>query len=290
MWLLRIGLAVCSLVSAFAMAEPLVVPNAPPFYAFCVTKGVPGLAALSPAEEAKLAKEVGFEGLGHPLWIGADLDKNLQILDQAGLKPFLLYTSINLKNPEKAYDPRIVDSFAKLKGRPVTINVLLVGLPPSDPRGVEPAVKILRELGDAAAKQGLNIAIYNHVGNWTERVPFAAEVIKKVDRPNVGISFILCHYLKTDGDKDPLPLLRKNASKLFGVTICGAQRGAKTWTNGLIQPLDRGDFDNRALLLALRELGYRGPIGLHCFGVPGDPLEHLQRSMSTWRSWHAAMR
>lgn len=63
--------------------------------------------------------------------------------------------------------------------------------------------------------------------------------------------------------------------------------GAETWTNGLIQPLDRGDFDNRQLLATLREAGYRGPIGLMCYGVPGDAQEHLARSMKVWKSWQA---
>ena len=63
----------------------------------------------------------------------------------------------------------------------------------------------------------------------------------------------------------------------------GATVGAKTWTNGLIRPLDEGDFDNRQLLATLREIGYRSPIGLMCFGIPGDAREHLSHSMTAWR-------
>ena len=69
--------------------------------------------------------------------------------------------------------------------------------------------------------------------------------------------------------------------------MCGAQIGANAWTNGLIQPLDQGDFDNRALLATLREIGYQGPVGIMCFGLPGDAREYLQRSMKTWKSWTA---
>ena len=78
-------------------------------------------------------------------------------------------------------------------------------------------------------------------------------------------------------------MLCANAAKLYCVTICGAQVGAQAWTNGLIQPLDRGDFDNRQLLATLAEIGYRGPVGLMCYGVPGDAREHLARSMKVWR-------
>ena len=82
-------------------------------------------------------------------------------------------------------------------------------------------------------------------------------------------------------------MIRQNADKIFTVTLCGAEVSAETWTNGLIQPLDQGDFDNRQLLATVREAGYRGPIGLMCYGVPGDAQEHLARSMKVWNNWQA---
>jgi sugar phosphate isomerase/epimerase len=109
--------------------------------------------------------------------------------------------------------------------------------------------------------------------------------MKQVNHPAVGFNFNLYHFLRVDGNVDYKPLLRENISKLFGVVICGAQLGTKTWTNGLIQPLDQGDFDNRQLLSFLRDTGYRGPIGLMCFGIPGDARPHLERSMKVWKGW-----
>ena len=71
------------------------------------------------------------------------------------------------------------------------------------------------------------------------------DVVRQVHPPQkVGFNFNLCHYLKVDaGDKDYRPWLRENAQKLFVVTINGATMGAKAWTNGLIRPLDEGDFN-----------------------------------------------
>jgi len=37
------------------------------------------------------------------------------------------------------------------------------------------------------------------------------------------------------------------------------------------------------LLTILNELNYRGPVGLQCYGIPGDAKVHLERSMKTWR-------
>ena len=258
---------------------------APKFYGLCVETH--DAKHRSIPEQAQMLRELGFDGVGYPLWLDDSLDKNLRILDKEELKPYLLYTSVSVNPAEKPYDPRVPAAIAKLKGRPATICVLLRGFPPGDPRGEEPAVKILRELGDLAAQNGLRISIYHHAGDWTASLLFALRVVKKTDHPQVGVDFNLCHWLMVDGDKDYRPVLRENAAKIFVVTINGAQIGSKTWTNGLIQPLDRGDFDNRQLLATLREIGYRGPIGLMCYGIPGDAREHLQRSMKVWKSWKA---
>jgi len=257
---------------------------APKLYGLCVD--MPG-GKRPFVEQVAMLRELGFDGVGHSLWLGADLDKNLKLLDDAGLPLLMVYTGINVNPAKPPHDARVPDAIRRLKGRPVTVCVTLVGLPPGDPKGEEQAVKVLRQLGDIAAEAGSRISIYHHTGDWTQSLLFALEVIKKVNHPQVGVNFNLCHWLRIDGDKDYRPVLRDNASKIFVATINGAQLGTKTWTNGLIQPLDQGDFDNRALLATLREVSYRGPIGLMCYGIPGDSREHLPRSMKVWKTWRA---
>jgi sugar phosphate isomerase/epimerase len=247
---------------------------------------LPAVSNPSIPEQAKLLRELGFDGVGYPLWLGEELDTNLGVLDDAGLALYLVYLTVELDPAKPAFDPRVPDALAKLKGRPVTVSVLCRGFPPGDPRGMSRAVRILRELDDLSAPSNLPVAIYHHVNDWTESLLFALEVVKRVDRPNVGVNFNLCHWLKVDGDKDYQPVLRQNADRIFAVTINGARVGSQAWTGGLIQPLDRGDFDNRQLLTILRRIGYRGPVGLMCYGIPDDTRSHLQRSMQVWRSWH----
>ena len=263
--------------------EDAAANGAMPFYAYCMEDGVPGMQPRPVAEQAAILAALGYDGAGYVLWLDDQLEKNLAALRRAGLKLYMAYTFLDLKKPGQPYDRRVPEAIARLKGQPATVCVLLSGRKPGDPRAMEPAVRALRELADAAAKAGVRISIYNHVGDWTERVSFALEVVKKVDRPNVGVNFNLCHWLMVEGRKDYRPLIRGNASKIFNVTICGAQVGAKTWRHGLIQPLDCGDFDNRQLLATLREAGYQGPIGLMCESIPDDLQEHLARSMKLWR-------
>lgn len=262
-------------------AAPLAWP--PPLYGFCMEMHDAQKRSLP--QQAEMLRDLGFAGAGYPLWLGDELEQNLQTLDAAGLKVFLLYTTVNVNPQQPPYDPRLPDAIRTLKGRPVTVSVLLRGFPPGDPQGDATAIPILRELGDVAAEAGLRISIYHHVNDWTESLLDALKIVRKVDHPQVGVNFNLCHWLKVDGDKDYRVVLRENKNKIFAVTINGAQVGSSAWTDGLIQPLDRGDFDNRQLLGTLREIGYRGPIGLMCYGIPGDAREHLQRSMTVWKRW-----
>jgi sugar phosphate isomerase/epimerase len=281
-------LALTALLAAlpFSLAGAEAQKAAPKFYPYCVEVGVKGMTPHSMSEQAKWLREIGYDGAATRTGLDGTLDADLKALDEAGLPLYFTWTGLNL-DPKAAvpYDPRLPAAIRKLKGRPVTVAFTITGLKPGDPAGIEPAVKALRELGDVAKEAGVRISIYNHVNNWAESVPFNIEVVKRVNHPQVGYNFNLCHWLKVEGTKDYRPLLRANAAKLFSVTISGAQIGAATWTNGLIQPLDRGDFDNRALLAAVEEIGYRGPIGLMCYGIPDDAREHLTRSMKIWRSW-----
>lgn len=261
----------------------------PGLYAFCVGMGVAGVEPRPPAAQAALLRELGYDGAGFELWPGDALQANLELLDGIGLPVHLFWTAVNV-NPAgaRAFDPGVPDAIRRLKGRPTTVSVLLQGLKPGDPAGRPTAVRVLRELGDVAAEAGIRLSIYNHVGDWTESLPFIVELVREVDHPRVGFNFNLCHWLKVDAGRDWQGLLREHAARLHAVTLNGATVGAETWTHGLIRPLDEGDFDNARLLAVLREIGYRGPIGLMCYGVPGDPRDHLARSMAVWRRYHAA--
>jgi hypothetical protein len=39
----------------------------------------------------------------------------------------------------------------------------------------------------------------------------------------------------------------------------------------------------------LRQLGYTGPIGLQCYGIPGDARDHLAESIKAWHNYTAQL-
>jgi sugar phosphate isomerase/epimerase len=87
-----------------------------------------------------------------------------------------------------------------------------------------------------------------------------------------------------DESRDYRPLLERALPRLWAVSINGADEfdSAPGWER-YIQPLDRGSFDIATFLRTLDEIGYRGPVGLQCFGIGGDAREHLARSMTKWK-------
>jgi len=258
-----------------------------PFFAFCMDTHDSQKRGLE--EQAALLKELGYDGAGH-LWLD-NLSERLKTLDAVGLKLFQVYLSVNIAADKDAYDPRLKNMLPQLKGRGTMLALLMDGLPPSDPKGAPKAVELVREIADLAQSSGVRVALYPHSNAWLERVEDALRIAKTVDRPNVGVMFNLCHWLKVDKEENLKPLLTAAKPMLYAVSIHGAdsaaavQAGSGNW----IQPLDSGAFDIYNLLKLLRDLGYAGPIGLQCYGIPGDARDHLTRSIAAWRKLNARL-
>ena len=80
-------------------------------------------------------------------------------------------------------------------------------------------------------------------------------------------------------------ILKQALPRLWAVSINGADNfDEKPGWEHYIQPLGKGDFDVAGFLKTLKELDYKGPIGLQCYGIGGDAREHLARSMTAWNT------
>jgi sugar phosphate isomerase/epimerase len=255
-------------------------PKGCPFFAFCIDTHDAKHRSLM--QQAEMLKELGYDGVGH-LWLD-NVAERLKTLDETGLKLYQITIVVDVTPGKRACDPRFKDVLPLLKGRHVQFDLLMSGGKPSDPSLDPHVVKILREMSDLARDSGSQLLLYPHVGCWVERIEDAVRVAAKVDRPNVGVMFNLCHWLRVDRRRDYRPLLQQAMPRLWAVSINGADQfdPQPGWAHYL-QPLDRGSFDVGALLRTLKELGYQGPIGLQCYGIGGDAREHLARSMAAWR-------
>lgn len=239
------------------------------------------------AQQAAMLKELGYAGAAH-LWLDG-IPERLRTLDEKGLGLFQVYVRVCVEPGKPKYDPRLKEVIGLLKGRDTILGLLVTGAPPSSTEADPRAVEIVREIGDMAEASGLRVVLYPHAGDWLERVEDAVRVAKKVDRKNVGVQFNLCHWLKVDEESHLESVLKSAMPHLMVVTINGADHAdPKSGWDRLIQPLDSGAFDVYGCLKALAGLGYRGPIGLQCYGIPGD-VAHLARSMAAWRKLSARL-
>lgn len=234
-------------------------------------------------QQAQMLKELGYPGVGH-IWLDK-VEERLASLDAAGLRLFQVTMTVDIAPGKAPYDAaRFKEVLALLKGRQVQFCLLVKGGNSSDPSGDPHAVEILRQMSDLAKDSGAQLLLYPHQKNWIERIEDSIRVAEKVDRPNVGVMFNLCHWLRVDQSRDYKPLLKRAMPRLWAVSINGAdERDEQPGWARYIQPLDQGSFDVGALLKTLKELGCQGPIGLQCFGIGGDAREHLARSMTKWR-------
>jgi len=249
------------------------------FFAFCIDWH--DAKKRGYAEQAQMLKELGYDGVGH-IWLDG-VEERLESLDAVGLRLFQITMKVDL-NGRPPFDSRFTNVLRRVNGRRVQFCLLVGGAKPSDvsadPRGVE----VLRQMSDLARETDAQLLLYPHVNDWIERIEDAVRVAEKVNRPNVGVMFNLCHWLRVDTRRDYAPLLRQARPRLWAASINGAdtfdpEPGWKRY----IQPLGRGDFDVPGLLRTLRDLGYTGPVGLQCYGITGDAREHLAESMAAWR-------
>lgn len=258
-----------------------------PFFALCMDTHDAKKRTLE--QQAQLLKELGYDGAGH-LWLD-QVPERLKTLDAAGLKLFQIYVRVDVGPAAKQpYDPRLKEMLPLLKGRGTMLAVLLTGAPPSDPSRDPRVVELLREIADLAATADVTVALYPHAGDWLETVEDAIRVADKADRRNVGVMFNLCHWLRTDKQRDYAAVLKKAMPRLFAVTINGADEfdNQPGWTR-YIQPLGGGSFDMLRFLKTLRQLGYTGPIGLQCYGLTGDARDLLDESMKAWRGYQTRL-
>lgn len=254
-----------------------------PFYAF--DNGV-GRGRLSFGEQAKLLKELGYDGIG---FSGAQqILQILKALDAQGLKLFNIYVGGQVGPKGPSYDPNLKQAIGQLKDRATDIWLFISGSVSDDD---EQAVKMVREIAGLAEQSGLRVVLYPHVGCYVARIEDAVRIAKKANRKNVGATFNLCHFLKLDDEKNIEKRLKEAGPYLFLVSINGADRGEtnKMGWDRLIQTLDRGTFDVGALVKTLKRLGYKGPVGLQCYAIPGEPRDNLKRSMEAWRKIQASL-
>ncbi len=274
---LTLAIAALSLgLAAPAPAQPL----ANPFFAF--DNGTGRDQKLPLEQQAELVKRTGYAGIGYT---GAlKVPEMLSALESRGLKMFSIYVAVHVDGEKPSYDAALPEAVRQLKGHGTVIWLTVQGAAPD---AEDRAVRMVREVADLAAQSGLRVVLYPHMGFYVGRIEDALRIRKLAGRPNIGVTFNLTHFLAVKDEPNLDQRLREALPYLEMVSINGAEHEGG-WDR-LILPLDRGEFDVLGLLKKLAALGYKGPIGLQCYQVPGDTEENLKRSMAAWRKFQERM-
>ena len=273
--------AIVLLFPLLAFVNQLVAKSeAWPVYAF-----QNGVHFKSAEERVKVLQELGYDGIGSARVRDAlPLPQRLKLYDEAGLKLFSFYVGGRLGPKGHSYGKEIIQAIKELNGRDTILELFVQGNKKSNTD--EQAVAFVREIADQAKESGLRIVLYPHAGFYVDTLGDAVRVARKCERDNVGVMFNLCHYLKVEPKIDLKAALSEAKPLLWQVSTSGAQKGGNSWGQ-LIQTLDRGDYDQKALFQMLRELGFKGNVGFQCYAIRGDSRENLKRSIGAWNQIHA---
>ena len=245
-----------------------------------------GVHFRTTAERIKVLKELGYDGIGSAKLSQSDipLPQRLKLYDDAGLKLFSFYVGGRLGSKGHSYSREISQAIKDLKGRKTILELYVGGNKKTNTD--EQAVAFVREIADQARESGLRIVLYPHAGFYIDTLGSAVRVARKCKRDNVGVMFNLCHYLKVEPKTDLKAALTEAKPLLWQVSTSGAKKGGNSWGQ-LIQTLDRGDYDQKALFQMLRDLGFEGNVGFQCYAIRGDSRENLKRSIGAWNQLHS---
>ena len=265
--LLALALLLSSAGGAFAAR--------PEFFVF--DNGV-GRGSWTPDQQAQTLKELGYDGISYNYTTPEDLARWQKAFAAVGLKIYGLYLYTYIDRAE-AFDPRLPEAVAMLKGTPTTLWITVQKPKSASPDDEAKAVAVVQRVADLAKTHGVQVALYGHAGFYVEHALDSARVVGKAQRANLGATINLCHeYMSGVGDKVDAAVSAV-AAKATRVSINGVDVASKNY----ITRLDQGDFDIVAYLRKLQAAGYSGPIGLQAYNVPGDPRQNLAANIATWR-------
>jgi len=267
---------------AMLCAEDVTSPPKREFFALCMDTHDERYRTIE--EQNKMLAELGFDGVAH-LWLDK-LEERVASAKETGLHVTQVYFQVDLSQAPP-FDQRLKDLLPCLKGGHTQLALLIYGGKPSDESLDDKAVGIIRDIVSIAEPNDVKVVLYPHVSAWNETVADCVRIAKRFPDKNVGVMFNLCHWVAVDRSENLKRTLELALPNLACITINGTDRPEEIQLRadraGWLQPLDSGTFDQNALQAVLNELDYRGPVGLQCYGIPGDAGIHLERSMKAWR-------
>lgn len=229
--------------------------------------------------QAELLSTLGYAGIcTRPHGRTAEM---LAAFDKHGLEVPATYVS--LKPSESEIPDHVLKQFQALKGRSTIVWLMLL-----EPNASEDqTVSIIQKVCDASAEYDLPVVLYPHVGCRTSTIEECIRLATLAERPGLGVSFNLCHFLRQHDNSMIEATIRKYADHIKLVQINGADDVPMTESNWdyLIKPLGKGTLDVGRIFHTLKDVGYDGYVNLQCYRVPPPAEKHLATSLQAWKKY-----
>ena len=238
-------------------------------------------------DQARLVKSIGYQGIS-----GSGEDSYFEFrkaLDKVELPIPEIYIALKIDSGIPVYNPLLKELIKDSKDRDLLITLHLHSerYKNNKEEGDAKFAEVLAELADYASRYNVKLAVYPHFSFYCETLEHSLKLAKMVNRPNLGVVFNLCHFLKVEGQDNMEGQIKRAVPNIFMVSICGADTGETKnmdWDR-LIKPLGDGSFDTYSFVKLLKDNGYNGKFGLQCYNIKIDCEVALKQSMNTWNEY-----
>lgn len=236
------------------------------------------------ASQCEMLAELGYDGITVSAWGGTPLT-DLTLLPQVKSRHGIAVTALYLVLHEGRNDAvlrRIVESVEGVELIELAVQ--------TSQNGAAAILRFIASLLPIAERRGLRIALYPHLKHVTQTTAQVVELCARFAHPRLGVSFNGYHwYASGEGDLDNR--LAAMEPWLMQVVLSGSSMSPLGWGGvATMEPLDRGELDNFAVMAALERVGYAGSIGMLGWDYGGDVYAKLQRCLLTARAMDRRLR
>lgn len=228
--------------------------------------------------QCEMLAELGYDGITVSAWSGTPLT-DLALLPTVKARHGIDVTALYLVLHEGRNDAvlrRIVESVQGVELIELAVQTSL--------NGAAAILRFIASLLPIAERRGLRIALYPHLKHVTQTTAQVVDICAQFDHPRLGMAFNGYHwYASQEGDLDAR--LAAVQPWLMQVVLSGSSLSPLGWGGvATMEPLDRGELDNFAVMAALERVGYAGSIGVLGWDYGGDVYAKLQRCLGTARA------
>jgi sugar phosphate isomerase/epimerase len=258
--------------------------TANPFFAY----NFGGLEDLPPAEQVKLLKDNGYDGITLRMAKAEHVDEFLEfdkiVNATPNFKIYSVFVRYNFadsqvdKNRWKA----VVDLIEN-KG----IDLWFIFGKPEPGVDDEHVEAILRNVVSYAATKKVPVTLYPHSWCYFETSEDCLPMVKKINDPNLKMALLTCHELKAGNGDRLVEVVNKVKDHISFMVISGASQevditSRKSMDATTIQPLEDGEYDFSNFLKTLAKANFKGPVGYINFKFNKAPETYLPESIKEW--------